>query len=110
MKSDEEVIALIGNEWISRINENTKRVALEFKATVEKYESAKTKEEVKTYLEQWLHESRHSDVFYTEFNATNVDYGEFRFVKSFFPELDEWNHAFETLTANQLVSIPFMMT
>ncbi len=96
MKSDEEVIALIGNEWISRINENTKRVALEFKATVEKYESAQTKEEVKTYLEHWLNESHHSDVFYTEFNATNVDYGEFRFVKRFFPELDEWNHAFET--------------
>ncbi|WP_274026863.1 hypothetical protein [Vibrio parahaemolyticus] len=96
MKSDEEVIALIGNEWISRINENTKRVALEFKATVEKYESAQTKEEVKTYLEQWLNESHHPDVFYSEFNATNVDYGEFRFVKSFFPELDEWNHEFKT--------------
>lgn len=96
MKSDKEVMDLIGNEWILRINENTKKVSSEFKATVEKYKNAQTKAEVKTYLEQWLTESHHSNAFYTEFNATNVDYGKFRFVKRFSPEVDEWNRAFET--------------
>ena len=49
MKSDKEVMELIGNEWILRINENTKKVSSAFKATVEKYKNAQTKAEVKAY-------------------------------------------------------------